>query len=157
MRKCMECGFDLTRAHKNRIFCSTPCQNKNRYKRTGQRSTPKSRAKWYKNRCKKKGYREKLRGQANGRKRKVLEFLKNYKLMYGCIDCGYKKHHSALDFDHIVGRKKLNVCLAKSIKQAETEMKKCEVVCANCHRIRTFNKFHKPDIFAETYETVEGE
>jgi hypothetical protein len=39
----------------------------------------------------------------------------------------------------------------------EKEIKKCDVVCANCHRIRTFNRLYpcKPDIFEMTYEKVE--
>ncbi len=78
--------------------------------------------------------------KANHRAKKIKEFIAKYKLSRGCKDCGYRKHHSALDFDHIRGVKKLNVCFAKSISQAKIEIKKCEVVCANCHRTRTYNR-----------------
>jgi hypothetical protein len=50
-----------------------------------------------------------------------------------------------MDFDHMGGHhKKNNVsrmmltdCSLKTIKE---EIKKCELVCANCHRIRTFRR-----------------
>ena len=59
----------------------------------------------------------------------------------GCVDCGYKEHAIALDFDHVSGEKIDNV--SKMVKSLVTwdlviaEIAKCEVVCANCHRVRT--------------------
>lgn len=57
------------------------------------------------------------------------------------IWCGYQVHSAALDFDHLPGTIKV-----RDIKHGNTlgwealqvEIAKCEVVCANCHRIRTF-------------------
>ena len=94
--------------------------------------------------------------KANNRIKDVKTFLAEYKLASGCVDCGYKQHHSALDFDHISNDKELNVCFARSISQAKKEITKCEVVCSNCHRIRTYNRIHacKPDIFEITYDKV---
>ena len=94
--------------------------------------------------------------KANNRAKLVREFISEYKITTGCVDCGYNKHSSALDFDHIKGDKELNVCFSKSIAQAKKEIEKCEVVCSNCHRIRTYNRLYpcKPDIFEKTYELV---
>jgi len=94
--------------------------------------------------------------KANERARKVKMWIANYKIERGCMDCGYKKHHSALDFDHVKGKKKILIALAKSISQAKKEIKKCEIVCSNCHRIRTYKRLYpcKPDIFEATYEEV---
>lgn len=161
--QCQYCKNDLGASHGNRKYCSKKCEYKARYKRSGQRSTPEQRSEWYRNRCKQDGYKEKLRVQGNKRYRQVQNFLREYKLSKGCFDCGYKNHHAALEFDHINGDKKINVCFAKSVSQAKKEIKKCEVVCANCHAIRTFerlqNNFYpcKPDIFEQTYEPVEKE
>ena len=94
--------------------------------------------------------------KANERARKVRTFLVDYKMSLGCKDCGYRRHHSALEFDHINGDKSINVCFAKSISQAKEEIKNCEVVCSNCHRIREYERLYpcKPDIFEQTYEPV---
>lgn len=65
------------------------------------------------------------------------------KLDRGCKDCGYNKHVEALDFDHL-GEKKLQIATAIrngiSMKRLLAEIETCEVVCANCHRIRTANR-----------------
>lgn len=57
----------------------------------------------------------------------------------GCFDCGIK-NHIVLDFDHIRD-KKYNVSRmihdGFSWKAISKEIEKCQVVCANCHRIRT--------------------
>src|SRR6476469_8682623 len=71
---------------------------------------------------------------------KVKRFLADYKLEQGCVDCGYSDHHAALEFDHVRGDKQFSLSNAKTIALAIEEMKKCEVVCSNCHAIRTFNR-----------------
>lgn len=76
----------------------------------------------------------------------MLNFLIECKMSMGCVECGYKKHYSTLDFGHISGVKNINVSRSKSIAQAKKEIEKCEVVCANCHR--TYNRLYlcKSDI-----------
>lgn len=63
------------------------------------------------------------------------------KLASGCVDCGYAAHAAALQFDHIYDNKKANVSdLVRSDYSWVTiqkEIIKCEIVCANCHAIRT--------------------
>jgi hypothetical protein len=67
--------------------------------------------------------------------------MDDIKLASGCVDCGYREHAVALDFDHSLGKKTAGVsALVKSACDwsiVEAEMAKCEVVCANCHRVRT--------------------
>jgi len=64
-----------------------------------------------------------------------------HKLAQGCADCGYNASAYALQFDHVSGEKKANVSdLIRSDYTWTTvleEIDKCEVVCANCHAIRT--------------------
>lgn len=64
------------------------------------------------------------------------------KLERGCTDCGYRGHPDALEFDHLPGVVKVGnvsalIRLGYSWAKIEAEIAKCEVVCANCHRIRT--------------------
>jgi hypothetical protein len=116
--------------------------NQNEKRKGVKRYNSEVRAKWYAQKKIDKSWYEKIKKQQNKRARKIKEFIANYKLKKGCIDCGYNKHHSALEFDHINGEKKLNVCFAKSVAQALKEIEKCEVVCSNCHRVRTYNRIY---------------
>lgn len=71
------------------------------------------------------------------------EYLRQYKLDRGCTDCGYNTRAEALDFDHLPGHRKefrLSDTGGKSWDRLQKEIAKCEVVCANCHRIRTFDR-----------------
>lgn len=102
---------------------------------------------------------EKVRATARRRAAQVRRFIDSVKMERGCIDCGYRGHPAALDFDHVRGVKTLLVSFSKSIAQAEREIAKCEVRCANCHRIRTWERKWgpvKPDIFEATYERAGG-
>lgn len=58
-----------------------------------------------------------------------------------CVDCGGTFPAVAMDFDHIEGRKVASVSgMARgnaSWKRVLAEIAKCDLVCANCHRVRT--------------------
>ena len=56
----------------------------------------------------------------------------------GCVDCG-NKNLTVLDFDHVRGEKQRNLCsmYATTFAEIDAEAAKCEVRCANCHRIVT--------------------
>jgi hypothetical protein len=111
---------------------------------------------WREKRLASPEYREQIKRQCNARATAIRRWLDQYKILHGCIDCGYKEHHAALHFDHVDGIKAMNVCNAKSVAQAKREIAKCVVRCANYHAVKTF-KFYpcKPDIFEATYEAVE--
>lgn len=56
-----------------------------------------------------------------------------------CVDCGLSFHPCCMDFDHVRGDKvlvisKMFTCSWERVLQ---EIEKCDLVCANCHRIRT--------------------
>lgn len=58
----------------------------------------------------------------------------------GCVDCGYAAHPAALQFDHLPGVDKsfqLSNSLQRAWADVLAEVAKCEVVCANCHAVRT--------------------
>lgn len=59
-----------------------------------------------------------------------------------CADCGNQYPYYVMDFDHL-GDKEFNISTASknaSWAKLKKEIDKCEVVCANCHRIRTHNR-----------------
>lgn len=55
-------------------------------------------------------------------------------------DCGRTYPHYVMDFDHVRGTKLANVSEMRNgtVKAMQAEIEKCEVVCANCHRIRSY-------------------
>lgn len=56
-----------------------------------------------------------------------------------CGDCGDSYHPTAMDFDHIGGVKNFSISNGwqKPWPLVENELALCELVCANCHRLRT--------------------
>ena len=57
-----------------------------------------------------------------------------------CVDCGEAFPPVAMDFDHVRGQKEFQISDARSrtsFKKLQEEIAKCDIVCANCHRIRT--------------------
>lgn len=85
--------------------------------------------------------RERLRlSKAVSRKRRraFLDELKDVP----CADCGNRFPPECMDFDHISGDKRFNIgkSLLTSIEKVLEEIDKCEIVCSNCHRIRTRNR-----------------
>ncbi len=62
-----------------------------------------------------------------------------------CPDCGKRYPYYVMDFDHRNPRDKVRsvaymVSRNWSLEKIKKEVVKCEVVCANCHRMRTFRR-----------------
>lgn len=68
-----------------------------------------------------------------------------------CVDCIQEGltglwHYSAMDFDHVRGKKRFGVSAALRFmwpgkeKHIWAEIAKCEIVCSNHHRIRTHSR-----------------
>jgi hypothetical protein len=84
--------------------------------------------------------RERQRAWMRQNKRDNTMRIGQIKVERGCVDCGYNAHPAALDFDHLPGVDKLHCVGAMttySWSNIEAEIAKCEVRCANCHRIKT--------------------
>ena len=65
--------------------------------------------------------------------------MTRYKRAKGCADCGMR-NPVCLEFDHVSGDKISAVATMVSNKASwrkiKTEIRKCDVRCSNCHRIR---------------------
>lgn len=60
-----------------------------------------------------------------------------------CTDCGQRFPHYVMDFDHARGTKEFSISNKGrdlSLEALTREISKCDLVCANCHRIRTHNR-----------------
>ena len=76
-------------------------------------------------------------GRAFDHKRRTLI---NAHKTHPCLDCGQSHPPYGMDFDHVRGEKiaPVSQMLTKySLDDILTEIQKCDLVCANCHRIRT--------------------
>ena len=61
-------------------------------------------------------------------------FINRVKRRYGCQICGYKKSLSALEFHHLHSKKGVvSKMLGYSRYTLKDEIKKCMLVCSNCH------------------------
>ena len=73
------------------------------------------------------------------------QLLNEIKLSTGCMDCGYADHPAALEFDHrdpTTKRFDISKNPGRSWNDILTEIEKCDVRCANCHRIRSIENGH---------------
>lgn len=79
------------------------------------------------------------RSRAAARKKTAMEFVMEYLRGSKCIDCGTADVR-VLEFDHVRDKKSGNIMTmarsGKGISSIETEIAKCEIRCANCHRVR---------------------
>ena len=65
----------------------------------------------------------------------VRIYLQEYKAVHGCVECG-ENRPQCLVFHHILPhRKKFDLSLGrdKAFSSVITEIRKCNVMCANCH------------------------
>ena len=73
-----------------------------------------------------------------------LPALQSYKEDQGCFDCGLDYPHFVLEFDHRPGERKFgnvyHVLKKYGSDKAWAEVKKCDVVCSNCHKLRTYTR-----------------
>jgi protein-arginine kinase activator protein McsA len=78
--------------------------------------------------------KEKIRLNAKLNYDKTTSFIQRVKKFAKCSKCGDSRHY-VLDFHHLIDKKK-NICNMKfhSIKSVKTEMRKCVILCSNCHR-----------------------
>lgn len=70
----------------------------------------------------------------------LAQYLRDLKTNTPCVDCGINYPYYVMDFDHVRGVKHANVMELVSTlskKRIDQEIAKCEIVCSNCHRIRT--------------------
>ncbi len=58
-----------------------------------------------------------------------------------CVDCGVQYPPYVMDFDHVRGKKEFRLgsgAGSASLAKIVEEIAKCDLVCSNCHRFRTF-------------------
>lgn len=81
---------------------------------------------------------EKVRKAKRLNRVRMLDKLRKFKIGKSCIRCGFNEHPCALDFHHrekstkVFGVSQMGYCSEEKIM---IEIEKCDLLCANCHRI----------------------
>jgi len=152
MRTCVDCGQTKPleeyptrgKGGRYRSWCKV-CAN------------TRSRKNYHKNR---EGNAKKANDRKNDRTGGTKHRVRVYKERHCCVDCG--KHYAwyQMDFDHVRGKKIAEI--SKMLKDGAAEWKiwseitKCDLLCANCHRQRTF-KHLGVAIWEEEYDEFQEE
>jgi hypothetical protein len=92
-----------------------------------------------------KNRKEKPTRRTPEKKKEVQQMLAKIKEESGCIDCNKKYPSYVLDFDHVYGKKVANIGQMLnyfSVEDILKEVAKCDIICSNCHRIRTYLRKH---------------
>ena len=91
------------------------------------------------------------------RRFEAREVVNKIKTENPCMDCGQKFHYCQMDFDHRdqdEKKKQVSYMLLHGIETILNEVKKCDLVCANCHRDRTQRQIEQlPKIEPGNYES----
>ena len=77
-------------------------------------------------------------------KKEIDEYIRELKSNTKCLDCNKNYHWFQMDFDHVRGEKDRPISeMVKnkvSLSRIKLEIEKCEIVCSNCHRLRTYTR-----------------
>lgn len=82
------------------------------------------------------------KARAKAKREDLRAYVRQLK-MAPCVDCGQSYHYAAMQFDHVGGIKVESVnalTSGGSMRKLHEEIAKCELVCANCHAVRTFKR-----------------
>lgn len=92
-------------------------------------------------------YRASIKKQREAGRQRAKDFVLGLKADTPCADCGQTFDPVCMDFDHISDDKTDNVgtlvSRGVSVKRIQDEVEKCELVCANCHRVRTSERLSR--------------
>lgn len=86
--------------------------------------------------------RRRLQRAYNARRMRIYQdSIWWYKSLHPCVDCG-ETDPIVLEFDHVRGEKLKKVSTFQSRRSAWAEIQKCDVVCANDHARREWERRH---------------
>lgn len=96
---------------------------------------------WYQNNQVRE--RQKIKERQNSIREEQRDYIWKYLLLHPCVDCG-ETNPLVLEFDHVRGIKNANVgsLLLRGVAMNTLleEINKCDIRCANCHKIKTINQ-----------------
>ena len=120
-----------TREQDNKTF--------NQYYHRPSHIGPCIREHWYTDKAKKNQRKQKAKQKKQNSDRN-RNFVSRYKKLVGCILCGWNKCTWGLHFDHINPHDKtrdISKMMGAGRSELKKEIRKCRLICANCHSIHT--------------------
>jgi uncharacterized OB-fold protein len=127
MNTCLACGIQFVPKQSNSRYCTRKC-----YKNLWRRNNP---TKHY--------------NRSDGKSKRLSALMLKDKLKsVPCMDCGRSFPPYVMDFDHVRGRKSYEISRVRSMAKVLAEVGKCDVVCSNCHRIRTHSRGYQHEASA---------
>jgi len=89
------------------------------------------------------GQKDKAGGRRRDGRNKIAKYIQEYKSNKSCADCKENYPYWILEFDHL-SNKEFTISQFRShrisLEKIKEEIQKCEVVCSNCHKNRTFSR-----------------
>ena len=104
-----------------------------------RRANPTDRAIYQRERLKLAPVQKWLQASQKKSRAKRLALIQSFKRA-PCCDCGGLFHPQAMEFDHPPGEKSFSISTygrRVGVDLLKREIAKCDLVCANCHRVRT--------------------
>jgi len=90
------------------------------------------------------GQAEKTKTRLDQSRARIRKLVQDYKQNKGCADCKENYPYWILEFDHTSNDKiaGINTMVRERypLDVIKKEMEKCEVVCSNCHKNRTWQR-----------------
>lgn len=78
------------------------------------------------------------------KRNKLVKYIQESKDNKACMDCDEYYPHFVMDYDHRPAEIKKgnisNVSNFSSLEDLINEINKCDLVCSNCHRLRTWER-----------------
>lgn len=86
--------------------------------------------------------KEKYLEKNKKRRQELRLYVNSIKASSPCADCGVQYPYYVMDFDHLGDKVDIisRLVLANNASALKREIEKCEIVCSNCHRERTYNR-----------------
>ena len=142
MKTCIECKIE-------KDIEQFPWRNKKKNMRVGRCNVCHN--KWYREYFSKPDNRKKQIKRVEHINKRQIEEARKYVLDFlnrnPCVDCG-EKNPIVLEFDHRKGVEKVFIISSAlstksyiTLDLVKTEIEKCDIRCANCHRIKTAKEY----------------